>query len=308
MDEPIVDPVAPEPATTTEPASTPDPAATGAEPSATSTSAEPSDLEAYLAEQLKEEKPADGAVDPNAAPVATEVSDQFKEVLGISEYVKSPEHVSTAIRAAAEVWDVAAGKIPASQMLEGMRAGNPEGFERAVNDLIPYIEKLTGQKFGAADPNAAPDPVAELRAEIAAQEQQRQLERQQQAYTQTVNQVMPIFKKAIADTLGKQFGDGDEQYFIGRIAQIVPEAKMVDALAKGDMKPLEAAMKQVKTEELTRFKRWSDHLIKQSKDFRKSVPAAKGGSQPSATGAPLTSTGWTREQSAEFLRTGVAPE
>jgi multidrug efflux pump subunit AcrA (membrane-fusion protein) len=166
-------------------------------------------------------------------------------------------------------------------MLEGMRSANPQGFEKVVGDLIPYIEHLTGQKFGAGD--AAPDPVAELRAEIAAQQQQQQEQMLRQAYAQQVNQVAPVFRNAINETLGKQFGAGNEEYFISRIAQIVPEAKMMDALSKGDMKPLQDAMKQVRTDELKRFKTYSDALIKQSKDFRKSVPAARGGTSVSAS-------------------------
>jgi hypothetical protein len=266
MDEPIVEtPVEAAPVETT-PTETPvvaDPAAAAPEPN---------DLEAYLAEQLKDE-PA--PVDP-AAPVAP--SDEFKQVLSLSEYVKEPAHVEAAVRAATEVWEVANGKVPASTMLEGMRAGNPQGFEKVVGDLIPYIEQITGKKFGAADANAAPDPVAELRAEIAAQNQQAEQQRQQADYARTVNQVAPTFRKAISETLGKQFGEGHEEYFIGRISQIVPEAKMVEALVKGDMKPLESAMKQVKMEELKRFKSYSDAITKQSKEFRKSLPAAKGGS------------------------------
>lgn len=275
MDEPIIDPAA-----TPDPAAAPDagtPTPDTSVPDATGTTtpiAEPSELEAYLAEQLKEETPDPAATpDPNAAPV---VPEEFKAALSTSPYVTTPEAVIHAVKSSTELWDVMNGKTPIGPMLEGMETNSPAGFNNIVGGFIKWVEERTGKQFGeGAAPQLTPEQIVDQK--VSAIEQKWAQERQQQAYTQTMNQVAPVFKKAIGETLGKQFGEGDEAYFIDRISKIVPEAKMVEALAKGDMKPLEAAMKQVKTEELSRFKRWSEHIIKQSKDFRKSLPAAKGG-------------------------------
>src|SRR6202789_953424 len=127
---------------------------------------------------LKDDEPAAaGVVDPNAPNAGAALPDVVSKALTISDYVKEPAQLESAVRAAQELWDVAAGKVPAASMLEGMRANNPAGFEKMVlNDLIPYIEQITGKKLGAPDANAAPDPVAEMRAKIADLERRPEIE------------------------------------------------------------------------------------------------------------------------------------
>lgn len=232
------------------------------------------DLDAFLADQLKDDgaDQTQAVVDPNAVE-----PDAFAKTLTISEFVKSPEHVEAAVRAADEVWKVTSGQAPATTLLEGMRQANPEGFEKIVTDLIPYIEHLTGEKLGAGDATTL-DPVAQLRAEIREQQLASQKQQQDFAYRESVAKAVPILRQTVTETLGKVFGPGNENYFMSQIAanSKLSEQEMVAALNRGDKAPLEAAIKAVKTAELKRFKSMSEHMAKQAKDFRKALPVAKG--------------------------------
>lgn len=234
-----------------------------------------SDLEAYLADQLKDE-PEEQAEVAETAPVVPEA---FAQALKISEFVQAPEHVEAAVRAADEIWKVTSGQAPVSGLLEGMRSGNEQGFVKIVNDLIPYLEQVTGQKFGTGD--AAPvDPFAQFRAEMAAEKQAVAEQQAQTAYQQSVAKAIPVLQQTISETLGKTFGPGHEQYFINQVAAAskISEKDMIAALNRGDKAPLEAAIQAVKSAELRRFKAVNDFMVKQSKNFRKALPISKGGS------------------------------
>lgn len=232
----------------------------------------PSDLEAYLADQLKE-APAET---PQEAPV--EVPEAFQKALQVSEWVKSPDQVEHAVRAADEVWKVQTGQLPAWQMIDAVKSYDPARYEAIVNEIIPYLEQVTGKKFGDGDPNAAPDPVAQLRTEIAQRDQEQRQQQEQYAYQQQVSRAVPVLKQTIADSLGKTFGEENVDYFMSQIPNYakVNEQEMVAALNRGDKAPLEAAIKAVKTAELKRFASYNKALVQQAKDFRKSVPVAKG--------------------------------
>lgn len=226
-----------------------------------------------LEEAMKAGLPAEEAAEAQPAAVAPE----FSKVLGLSEFVKAPEHVESAIRAADEVWKVASGQASATSLLEGMRAANPEGFQKVINDLVPYIEQMTGSKFGA--PPAETDPVQErLNAmeQRFAQEEQR---RQDAIYQQQVSKGYEVAKGAVTTALKGTAFEGDENYVLAQCANKVgiPENEMVQKLLAGKTDELLAAVKAVQKDETARLKKYNENLIRNYRKLKDGVPATAAG-------------------------------
>jgi hypothetical protein len=257
------------------PAAPSDPAVAPVNPNAPpSDPAAPPDLAGLQAEidRLAAEN-AEPPVDPNSAPtVPGQLPQEFQN---ISPFVTDSASGERAIRAADEVWKVATGELPARTLVEGIREANPAQFQAIVNDLIPYLEQVTGKKFGG---EATPvDPVEKLRSEIA-QKEQKQAEAQQQAvYQQQMGQAREVATGKITELLKGTFAEGNETYFLQRCAEKVqiPEATMVRELLAGNTKPLEAALKAVQRDEIVRLKQYNDNLIKKGRNLANSVPATK---------------------------------
>lgn len=228
---------------------------------------------------LKEEPAA--PVDPNAAPV---IPAEFSRVLSISDYVKEPAHVEAAVQTASEVWDVVSGKKSASSLLEAMRSQNPTQYEKTIlEDVVPYIEKITGKKFGGEQ--AAADPVAEMRAELERLKQQPLIEaqqRQQQQYVQSAENAggakLEEFIKA-----GNGIFDGDVQGAVSAVSAhftkmgLDPQAVMKEVLG-GNFANLEKAYKAAEKAETLKAKAYSDRIRAKYKTLKAAVPASKGAS------------------------------
>lgn len=228
-----------------------------------------------LEEAMKAGLPADEPETP--ADPQQQAAPEFQQMLSISEFVKTPEHVQAAIRAADEVWKVASGQLPASQMLEAMRAANPNGFQGVFNDLAAYVERVSGKKLGGEAPEST-DPVQQrlnaIERQFQEQEQARQRAIQEQQTTQARTVAMDLVTKAAKGTAF----EGDEAYLLARCADMtnVEPQQMVDMLLRGFTKPLESTLKAVQKQESARLKRYNDNLIKNYRTWKNAVPASKG--------------------------------
>lgn len=238
------------------------------------------DLFGALEQAMAAELPPDAApVDPNAPPVAAEpqIPPEFAQALQISDFVREPAHVEQAIRAADEVWKVASGQAPASSMLEGIRSANPQAFESIIQNLVPYIEQITGQRFGGGEP-IPPDPnqarLDAIEQKIALEEQSRQ--------TQVWNQqVFAAREKAVSFLTEKSKGtfvEGMEQTVLQMVGAKagIPEQQMVEMLLSGKTEKLEAAYKAVTADLAGLVKQMNANLIKKHRTLANAVPAVKG--------------------------------
>lgn len=230
-------------------------------------------LEQAMQSQLGDENATEGA----STPETPQIPGGFENALSISEFVREPQHVEQAIRAADEVWRVAAGQQPVTSLLEGMRSANPTGYEKIVRDLIPYIEQITGKKFGA-DPAAPPDPRDQRLSALEQQYRAEQQQRQQQAYQEQVNVARSIANDFLAQTLKGTFAEGNEAFVLAQCAGKagIPEQQMVQQLLAGNTKPLETALKAVQKEETARLRKYNENLVKQYRTLKTSVPGVKG--------------------------------
>lgn len=233
-------------------------------------------LEAAMASDLGDDAP----VDP-AAPVETPaVPEAFQQVLGISEFVKSPESVAQAVRAADEVWKVASGQLPVSGLLESMRGANPQGFETVISGLIPYIEQVTGKSFGGT-PETPVDPREARLQAIEQRFQQEEQTRQTAAFNQQITKAREVGMNFLTEKAKGTFVEGQEQYIwnqIGAKADVTPE-QMTQMLLTGKTDKLEAAFKSVQKDEATRLKAYNANLIKKHRTLGGAVPAVKGAPQ-----------------------------
>jgi hypothetical protein len=255
---------------------------------------------------LKEEEPA--VADPNAAAV---VPEPMAKAMSASEYIKEPAHLEIAVRAADEVWNVAAGKVPAHTMLEGIRSRDPQQFEKIVHEsLIPYIEHLTGKKLGGGD--AAPDPVAEMQAKIRELEQRPALEAQRRQQEQQQNHAESVSRTAVEGFIktGSGIFDGATDDALNALAMQLPKlgiqpAAMMQEVLSGKTTLLETAYKAAEKSEMLRVKAMTQRLVARSKALRGAVPASKGAPAGSAaTAVDEPPMGASREQLAEWMRTG----
>lgn len=255
---------------------------------------------------------ADEPVDPNAAPPA--IPEEFSKVLGISEYVKEPAHIESAVRTASEVWDVVSGKAPASGLLEAMRGQNPAQYEKTVTeDIIPYIEKITGKKFGGEA--AAPDPIAEMRAEMERLKQVPLLEAQQREQQQHVQRAEQAGGVKIEEFIkaGNGIFDGDVQGAVQAVAAqfgkmgLNPQDVMKQVLA-GNTATLEKAYKAAERHQTLQAKAYSDRMMARYKSLKGSVPTPKGAGNAAASGdekADMTTQAGRAKWMAQQFKSGA---
>jgi hypothetical protein len=246
------------------------------------------------------------APDPNAPPaVPPAIPAEFSKVLEISPYVKTPESLQQAVSAATEVWDVTNGKVPVSQLLEGMRQGNPDGYQKVVNDFAHYLEQVTGRKL-TDQPAAPPDPnqarLDALEAKYAEQEQERHNAALQQ-------QIQTADKKGaefITSKLKGTFAEGQEAFIMPLIAaQIGDRSKAMQEILAGNTKTLETALKSVTKSMAPVIKAFNANLIKQHKALAGAVPAGKNNPAKAPAGDFAPKPGESAsEQVARLLKEG----
>jgi hypothetical protein len=314
----------PAPAPAADPAPPGDPIPVSGDPAPASDPAappasDPNDPLSALEEAMKAQLGSDLApTDPNAPPVSDPgaIPEQFQAALEISPFVSTPEAIPQAIRAADEVWKVAAGQIPARQLLEGFKAGNPQGFEKIAADLREYLG-VTAQpqaspldELKTANPDAYKqlatwfeqttgkplDGPADPRDARLTQMEQRIAQEDKARADATWNEQVTSARTKALDVIGKSakgtFAEGDEAYFLQQCAAKIqiPQEQVVQMILAGNTKPLEKAYKEVFKEEAERVKRFSDRIVKQYRTLKNAVPAGKNnpaGSPQSAKDARL---------------------
>ncbi len=146
-----------------------------------------------------------------------------------------------------------------------------------MRDLIPYIEQVTGQKFGI-NQDAPPDPRDQRLSALEQRYQAEQQQRQQEAYQQQVGAAQKVATDFLANSLKGTFAEGDNDFILSRIGQVagIPEQQMVQQLLAGNTKPFETALKAVQKEETARLKRYNENLVKSYRTLKNSVPGVKG--------------------------------
>ena len=230
-------------------------------------------LEQAMNKELGEVPAAEVAKEGEAPAVPPE----FAKALEISEFVKSPEHIEQAIRAADEVWKVSSGQIPASQMLENLRAANPQQFEPILTNIAQYIEQITGLKFGQSGEVTPPDPRDQRLTALETRYQQEEQGRQQQAQRQQVQAASKVANEFVTTALKGSFAEGNESHFLAMCEgkSKLPQGEMVRELVAGNTKPLETALKAVRAEETARLRSYNDRLTKNYRTLQSAVPATK---------------------------------
>lgn len=236
--------------------------------------------------QLGKDEPA--APGSPGEPVA--IPEAFQQALSISPFVQTPEHLQQAVAAADEVWKVASGQMPASQMLEGFKANNPQAYQSIVNDLVPHLftspeagsvirQLLAANGFVKSD--QPPDPVQQLRSEVearyAADEQVRQTQQWNEQVTAARGKAMEFLSASAKGTAFEGIEDTIMRMSADKVG--VPAQEMVRMLLEGKTGPLEKAFKEVKTELGGLVKRINANMIKQHRALAGGVPAVKGSSR-----------------------------
>lgn len=249
--------------------------------------------------------------DPNIDPNA--VSPEFSKVLGISGYVSEPAHVEAAINAASQLWDVSSGKAQASGLLEAMRESNPQGYEKMIReDVIPYIEHITGMKLGGSQEQATDDPIAKLQRELAEMKQAPMIEAQkraqqeqlQKATTVTYSKLNDLAKGTYFEGKGDQLGPELLRQF--NVMKLNPDNVMKEVL-KGNTSNIEKAFKAIQKDRVVQVKEYNTWMIANSRKLKSALPASKTNPAGSVSTPGDDMSKWTHDQLAEYLRTGEAP-
>ena len=235
---------------------------------------------------------AAAAGDPHAAQPHA-LPESVQKALGLSEYVREPEHIEAAVKTAAEVWDVVAGKSPASALLEGLRGQNPQQYEKVIReDIIPYIEHITGQKFGSGEATP-PDPLKAMQAELAELKNRPQIEAQQRQQQQEIRNAYAATEQTLTPLIEKGNGvfEGDMQGAMTAIAAQLPKlgisnAQLQKEVLSGNMANLEKAYKAAEKAKTLEVKAYADRIKGRYTKLKGAVPAAKGA--PAAAAASGT--------------------
>jgi hypothetical protein len=268
-----------------------------------------STLESMFADVGKDETTAD---EPAAASTetTTAIPEEFAKLIG-GDYIKEPAHLEAAVNAANEVWDVVNGKTSASGLLEGMRQANPTGYERMIReDIIPYIEHITGQKLGGAAAETV-DPVAAKLAALEAKQAEIEArpirEAQQRAQQEQINQATQSTFTKLSELSKGTFFEGKDPSTLApallnqfAAMKTTPEAVMKEVL-KGNTASLEKAFRAINNEKVKEIKAYSDWYVKTQRAKRAALPAgtgnpAGGGKQAAAAN---DMSGWSLQQMAD---------
>jgi hypothetical protein len=293
---------APAPGTTTEPNAT--------TPAGDAPVTAVDDLAAVLGDDLK--PPAAAVIDPNADPLETfkdhprvqqllQAESTVANLLTKSEYIKEAAHIEAAITDADVLWQITDGKQDPGVLLEAVKANKPEIYPQVIQQLKTYIERVTGQPIAAAaagqvDPaNMTPEQkriaaiekeLNERKAADAKAEEQANLaafnKRVETARNTVTAKVTELIKDSWLD------GEGETPYLMSLLANKLAgkEQQLIDAVEKGDFKLIEAALKQVRSDEAKRFEARSKRIAAMKGKKVATIPVQASGGSPASSGAP----------------------
>lgn len=236
---------------------------------------------------FKDPEPETPVVDPNA-PIAT-VPPEFQQAMGISEFVKDPTQLAGAVTLADQVIKVQNGQAPVSGLMENFRAQNAPAFEKMVREnLIPYMEQITGMKL--MDPATAPatekSPEQQRIDALEAQWNQQQQTQQQAAYQQTVQRASGVLIQAADNALKGTFLEGKGKDLAAQLAPHMgmTEAQAVQALNNGNTAMVDKAVKAVMAQKEAEGRAYAKWKINESKTLKAGLPAGKGNPRTAAPG------------------------
>jgi hypothetical protein len=240
------------------------------------------DYESLFADP-KAEEPA--AVDPNAPVVPPE----FQQAMGISEFVKDPTQLAGAVTLADQVIKVQNGQAPISGLMENFRAQNEPAFVKAVTEnLIPYIEQITGKKL--MDPSAAPatekTPEQQRIDAIEAQFAEQRQQAQQQQHQQAVNRAGAVLLTKTDEALKGTFLEGKGKELVAQLAPFMgmSEAQAIQALNGGNTAMVDKAVKALMVQKEAEGRAYAKWKIAESKTLKAGLPAGKGNPRVAAPG------------------------
>lgn len=250
----------------------------------TETIADPNDPMAALEAAMAAELPADEQVQTQEGTQTSEIPAEFAPALQISPFVTDANTLQQAVAAADQVWKVASGQNPASSLLEGMRAANPQGFQAVVENLVPYLEQVTGRKF-TDQPATPPDPNQARLDALEAQVKADQQARQDAMWNQQVNAAREKAVSFLTEKSKGTFVEGMEQTVLQMVGAKagIPENQMVEMLLQGKTEKLEAAYKAVTKDLAGLVKQMNANLIKKHRTLSNAVPAVKGAAPAKST-------------------------
>lgn len=325
--------ITPEPAAAEPVAASPEPAADPvAQPTepADSVDAPFADLDAAMSAVLPQDEPAQATTDGQTA----QVPEEFQAALSISPFVKDAQTLQQAVLAANEVWSVAAGQIPARNLLEGIKQADPQGYESIVADLKDYLG-VQGQQNQAPNPiealktanpavfnainqyvqqqtgqtlDAPQDPrdarLAALEAKYAEEQQQREIE----AHNAQVEAASKKASEFMAQTIKGTFAEGLQDRFLApgtgllwlKAMQLnIPADRMQAEILSGKTDTLKKVWSAVQKDEIHALRQYNKNLIAQHKKLANGVPGVKGAKVESKTnGLPEYKDGETPGQYA----------
>lgn len=297
-------PASPVAAVTTPPAATPP--ATATEPVA----APAGDFSDLLAEDLK---PI--VAEPVAAPsAADDLATRYKDdpavqallaektaFAPISEVIKgnryaipNPEELKLQLEDSNALYDIAAGKKPASALLETMLS-NPQWSQEQKNAIIAGIARFISTKTGtpiaaaAAGQPTIEDPamaeIKKIRAEQAAEKEKQT----QEAFSVRVNTAKATLGTKVSELLTGTWLEGEGDYVMALLGAKFagPEKAMevVAAVERGDFAPITKALQAIKNEEATRYVARNKRMIELQKKKGATIPAQVAGGSPAAPAA-----------------------
>jgi hypothetical protein len=245
---------------------------------------------------------AAAAVDPNAPLVPGAIPPEYAEAMAISPYVKDATQLQGAVQLADQVIKVQNGEAPISGLLENFRAQNGPAFEKmARQELIPYIEQITGMKLM--------DPATQQAAEKTP-EQQRLDAIEQHNQTQATNESNQRIQRQVTQAQGVLVGAADtalkgtwlEGKGLALLSQIAPhmgmnEEQATRALLAGNTTMVATAVKAMIAQKTAEGKAYAKWAIAESRKIKGAVPASPGNSR---SGEPAIEA-MTREQRIAFL-------
>jgi hypothetical protein len=299
----------PTPSPAAQPVATP--AATpGAQPAAAAEPAAPpvGDFSDLLAEDLKpiaaEPAAVPGAADDLATKYANDPAVQallaekaqfgpIAEIMKGNRYeIPNPEELKLQLEDSNALYDIAAGKKPASSLIETMLS-NPAWTQEQKNaviaDIAQYIGKVTGQPIAAAAAGQIEDPaMAEIKKMRA--EQQAEKDRQaQEAFTARVTTAKGTLTTKVNELLTGTWLEGEGDYVMALLGQKFagPEKAMevVAAVERGDYTQVQKALQAIKNEEATRYVARNKRMIDLQKKKGATIPAQVAGGAPPAPAA-----------------------
>jgi hypothetical protein len=217
-----------------------------------------------------------------------------KVIQGNRYAIPNPEELKLQLEDSNTLYDIAAGKKPASSLLETMLA-NPQWSQEQKNaiiaDIAQFIAKKTGQPIAAAaagQPTIEDPAMAEIK-KIRAEQQAEKDRQAQEAFTVRVNTAKTTLSTKVSELLTGTWLEGESDYVMALLGQKFAGAdkamEVVAAVERGDFAPITKALQAIKNEEATRYVARNKRMIELQKKKGATIPAQVAAGSPAAPAA-----------------------